>query len=77
MFHALATKQDFWKERINVFIAMAPVILPNKKFVLFNIGSRLEAVLEKRLAASNIWELFGNNWDNISKTVRVLVPGFT
>ena len=59
MFHALATKQDYWKERINVFIAMAPVILPNKKFLLFNIGSRLESFLENRLSASNIWELFG------------------
>lgn len=77
MFHALATKQEFWKERLNIFIAMAPVILPNKKFLLFDIGSRLEAVLENRLSASNIYELFGKNWDNISKTVRVLVPGFS
>lgn len=77
MFHALATKQDFWKERINVFVAMAPVIIPNKDFVLFNIGAKLEAVLEKRLAASGIWELFGANWENIEKTVRVLVPGYS
>lgn len=77
MFHGLATKQDFWKERINVFIAFAPVILPNKHNLLFNIGSRLEGFLENTLAASNIYELFGKNWEDISRTVRVLVPGFS
>jgi hypothetical protein len=42
MFHGLATKQDFWNERINVFIALAPVIRANKKNLLFKIGSDLE-----------------------------------
>lgn len=77
MFHGLATKQDFWKERISVFIAMAPVVVPNKDFILFNIGSKLEAVLEKRLASAGIYELMGANWDSTEKTVRVLVPGYS
>jgi hypothetical protein len=56
---------------------MAPVIIPNKDMFLFNIGSKLESVLEKRLSASGIWELFGANWADIEKTVRVLVPGYS
>ncbi len=42
MFHGLATKEDFWKERINVFIALAPVIRANKNNLLFKIGSNVE-----------------------------------
>lgn len=31
MFHGLAINQEYWKRRVNVFIACAPVIIPNQK----------------------------------------------
>ena len=31
MFGALALDQEYWKERINAFIALAPVIIPNNE----------------------------------------------
>ena len=77
MFYALAVKEDFWKERINVFIACAPVIMPNKHFKLFGFGSRVERGLDKTLRAVKLWELFGANWEKTSRTLRTLIPGFT
>jgi len=77
MFHALATREEFWKERVNVFIACAPVIMPNKKFALFGFGSKVERVLDNRLRGAKIWELFGNNWSKASRTLRTIVPGFS
>ena len=41
MFAALAQKEDYWSERINLFIACAPVIVPNHRSKLFKIGSGL------------------------------------
>jgi hypothetical protein len=76
MFHGLATKEDFWKERINVFIALAPVIRANKNNLLFKIGSKAEKFLEKRLASAGIYEMFGKNWDEVSKLVQVITPGY-
>ena len=42
MFLALGLDEEFWDKRINLFIAAAPVIVPNKKSKLFNVGSKIE-----------------------------------
>ena len=77
MFAALADKQDYWKERINCFVAYAPVVIPNEKSKLFRIGSKFSKILEVSASKIGIWELFGNNWTEYSKMIRVLIPGFT
>jgi len=77
MFAGLAEKQDFWKERINCFIAYAPVIIPNEKSKLFRLGAKYSNILQKCASKIGIWELFGNNWTEYSKMIRVLIPGFT
>ena len=77
MFLALGLNQDFWKQRINLFIATAPVILPNRHSKLFSFGSQFEKVGEKTLAAAGILELFGQDWSKVQGTVRVLIPGIS
>ena len=77
MFHGLAINQEYWKRRVNIFIACAPVIIPNSKEKLFALGAKLERTLESTTAAAGIYELFGNNWVSISKTLGILIPGFT
>lgn len=77
MFHALATNQDYWKERINVFIACAPVVMPNKKFWLFGFGSKIERLVDGFTNGTKLWELFGNSWSKVSRRLRTWVPGFT
>jgi len=42
MFLALGLDEEFWAERINLFIAAAPVIVPNKKSKLFKVASKIE-----------------------------------
>lgn len=77
MFSALASNEEYWKERISIFIAYAPVLRPNENNRLFDLGAKNSAKLEKTLGKASIWELFGNNWTEYSKIIRVLIPGFT
>ena len=66
MFAAIADNQDYWNDRLSLFVSLAPVIKPNENNLLFNLGAKNSAILEKTLASSGIWELFGNNWTEIS-----------
>lgn len=59
MFVALGLNEEFWKERINLFVATAPVMVPNRNSKLFKSSAKLEPVLEKVLGASRIYELGG------------------
>lgn len=77
MFSALATNQAFWKDRISLFVAYAPVFIPNKNNLLFDLAAKNYNTIEKTLSKAGIYELFGNNWTEVSKMIRVLIPGFT
>ena len=66
MFLALGLdKKNFWKERISLFIATAPVIMPNRNSRLFRMSSKIENYGEKLLATSKVYELFGFDWSKI------------
>lgn len=65
MFVALGLNETFWKERINLFVATAPVIVPNRNSKLFKTSAKIELVLEKILATSGIYELGGQDWDSV------------
>jgi len=59
MFLAMGHDQSFWEKRIDLFIATAPVIMPNQYSKLFKFGSLIEEIGEKTLAAAGLFELFG------------------
>lgn len=59
MFLAIALDEVFWKKRLNLFVATAPVIMPNKNSLIFKASVAIESFAQKRLAAAGIYELFG------------------
>ena len=66
MFLALGLDDTgFWKERINLFIATAPVIMPNRESKLFSLASKLEMIGERALAKIGVFELFGRDWSKV------------
>ena len=62
MFYALAKDENYWADKINVFITFAPVCMPNKYFPLFNFGFRVEKNLARFVKFFKIWDLFGRRW---------------
>lgn len=77
MFGAMALDEEYWNKRIDKFIALAPVLIPNKKSKLFVLGSALQGILEKTLREIGIVELFGKDWAKVQGTVRALIPQIT
>eukprot|EP00355_Strombidium_rassoulzadegani_P007391 CAMPEP_0168618152 /NCGR_PEP_ID=MMETSP0449_2-20121227/5922_1 /TAXON_ID=1082188 /ORGANISM="Strombidium rassoulzadegani, Strain ras09" /LENGTH=396 /DNA_ID=CAMNT_0008659013 /DNA_START=769 /DNA_END=1956 /DNA_ORIENTATION=+ len=71
---AMATDLEFWKQRLNLVLACPPVIISDDKNVLYDSGQRVYPFLERTLANYGIFEMFGQNWDNLIKTVKVFVP---
>ena len=66
MFLALGMDKDqYWRERISVFIAAAPVIMPNRGSKLFKQASKIEKYGEAILSKLGIVELFGYDWSRI------------
>ena len=43
MFLAIALDETFWKKRLNLFVATAPVIIPNKDSYLFKATASIES----------------------------------
>lgn len=78
MFLALGIDNaGFWKERINLFVATAPVIMPNRESKLFGVAAKLEKIGERALAKLAVYELFGRDWYKVQAAIRVLVPQLT
>ena len=75
LFHGLATNEEYWKNKIRVFIPLAPVCMPNKYFPLFNFGHRVEKSLTKFLKFMKLWDLFGKKWQPWCRLFRTFVPG--
>jgi len=40
MFSALASDQDFWTDRVNLVVAYAPVFIPNKNNLLYDLAAK-------------------------------------
>lgn len=60
-----------------MFIATAPVIMPNRESKLFRTGSKIERYGESLLTKLGYVELFGYDWSKIQATVRTIVPQLT
>ncbi len=60
MFYAMSMKPDYYQERINLFVALAPAvnIVAPKKFLL-RLMSKAGGYIESRLYKAGINELFG------------------
>lgn len=59
MFYGLATDHDFWEERINLFVALAPVVnLSNTDSMFIKMISNLDTILAFFARFKTTGELF-------------------
>ena len=65
MFYGLATNEDYFKDRINLFVALAPCARMDHGNLIniFSILAKFEWFLEAQLAEVGIYELFGKGWE--------------
>jgi hypothetical protein len=65
MFYGLATNEKYFKDTINLFVALAPAVrLDNSKTAnLLYILAKFDWFLEEKLAQVGIHELFGKGWE--------------
>jgi hypothetical protein len=74
LFIALSADPDFWKSRINLLIAVPPIVVSDDKSFFVTGGERIYPALESSLSNFGVYEMFGQNWDNAIKVVKVFVP---
>ena len=79
MFYGLANWEDYYKEKISIFVALAPVtMLPNTDTTLFHLASDFYDELDDTFDLLNIHSVLNNTWYT-SDTVAVfcnLLPPF-
>ena len=78
MFYALATNHDFWQERLNLFVALAPVVnLRNAQVSLLRVASTLkvDSAVFWFLHRMNKFELFPRGSKVEDKGLCRFVPG--
>jgi hypothetical protein len=73
MFYALAKDQDFWNERINTFVALAPGIIPSTDSKLFEILAGFDK-FEQTCSAAGLYELGGKDWSHKFDIVKAISP---
>jgi hypothetical protein len=76
MFYALTQmEEEFLQSRVNLFVAMAPVVrLKNCQNKLFKNAAKQKTMFENTLKRKNIYEIFGNAWNDYSKVLHVAFP---
>lgn len=75
MFYAIQNKQDFWKERINLFTALAPVTrLHNTKCKLFQFLSGHYKLLEDVTDFLHVYDILGHDSLMLSSAFCGLIP---
>lgn len=77
MFYALSLHEDFWAERLNGFIALAPVTrIDNTTALMFKYTAGLGKAFIKTLNSVDIYNFFvGPSGNEISSLTCRLLPG--
>lgn len=75
MFYGLAENEKWFKERINLFVALAPCVkITNSKSSYIQILAKMEGVLEGGAASLGIKEIFGKGWEAHLKRFENMLP---
>lgn len=59
MFYALATNEDFIKEKVNLFIALAPIVRFKNAPNFLKYASIFQSCIQKEFRKRGMWFLFG------------------
>jgi len=77
MFYGIQDRQDFWKERINLFTALAPVTrLHNAKCALFQFLAAHYQLLENVTNFLGVYDILGHDSLILSSAFCGLIPEF-
>ena len=75
MFYALSKWPEIYKEKINLFIALAPAVnILHNNSPLLKMVSRVGGSLERRFEKVGLYELFGKGWVNEYGWLRRVLP---
>ena len=75
MFYGLSMHPEYFKQRINLFVALAPVVkLGTNKSARFRMISFLGNSFVNMFAKRGVYEAFGKGWDKQYGYIRKLVP---
>ena len=60
MFYVLSQNQTFWEERLNLFVALAPVTaLWHTQSTLFKYASKIEGTIGETASVLRVWDVLG------------------
>lgn len=75
MFYALAKFPEIYKEKLNLFVALAPAVtIEQSKSPLFKLVASVGDSLERRFSRRGTYELFGQGWSKQYGWLRRVVP---
>ena len=75
MFYGLSTDPDYFKQRINLFVALAPVVkLGTTNTPAFKMVSFLGNTFVNMFAKRGVYEAFGKGWTKEYGYIRRIVP---
>ena len=64
LFYAMSKNPEFWGERLNLFVALAPpVLMDQSEQPLLKFASKFGNRLEDRFQKSGLYEIFGLGWE--------------
>lgn len=77
MFYGLATNQAYFKDRLNLFVALAPVVRLDKSDLVnfLSVLAKFDWFLEAKLAEAGVYELFGKGWEEEFEKIIKAIPG--
>lgn len=75
MFYALSKWPELYKDKIKLFIALAPAVnIYQAKSPLFKMVASTGSILEKQFAKRGTYELFGQGWSKKYGWLRRVLP---
>ena len=75
LFYAMSKNPDFWADRLNLFISIAPVVyIDHSESPMMTFMSRFGNRLEQRFEKVGLYEVFGQGWDSQYGWVKRVMP---
>ena len=77
MFYALTASQDYWKSKVNLFVALAPITrLDHTTNGLLSFFAGAVSLVGNTLTFFHVYDLFGSGASVLTKAVCGIIPQF-
>jgi lysosomal acid lipase/cholesteryl ester hydrolase len=75
MFYALSKWPELYKEKINLFVALAPAVnILHTNQPILKLVTRVGGTLERRLEKFGLYEIFGQGWSKEYGWIKNVLP---